>query len=504
MSDLTTAQEQVAPAPATTNFFPRESTTSRLAGSRGTLESAKELHQTVSRLEQDRWDRTSRARQQEMWGRDDEDYNAKKDFEAKRGRFLSEIGRIDASADDYEDRKNEFISTLPEEAMQDDAVRAMFANMDRVAGEQRMEKRRVDDEGRYRTRYEEQAMRDAVKRASLAGVDQGRMDEYIAAGRWQDLLLETGRIERGREMDKAAGKAAEPPSRADLDAETKLLNRDRAAFPRKVDTEYEKWRTKETPTMFGGPKQHNLDKTLEDYRETTDYDDSMEEEMDYLDRFIEAGGHRTREGYMKADPRVTSEDAREVRGRVWDAAQARLGHGTPAAPAPAAPAPAAPAPAAPQGGDLKQRFASVTAIFEERDSKVAPHEKRMVDAEAAWKSAQDEVGRYLEEFQGEDDGVLKGARLKTWEKLLTKRDELRNKMVKVRNAEGPKIDAIRAEYEGYYREWEKDAAPAPAAPAPAAPAGLTPADQEKIQNAPKKELSNGQTAYWVDGQWMIP
>jgi hypothetical protein len=314
------AAEQVAPARATTNFFApgQESVLSRYANARGTLGSARELADSAGRLGASRWEVLGRKRQQETWGREDEEYNAKKSFEAKRGEFLTNLARIDETADDYEETMNELMATTPKELWDDPAAKPMLTYKQRVNAELRQSREAEAQAARYeegyRKRYEEKAMRDAVAKAAEAGVDPGRVDEYLAAGNWQGLLYEAGRAERAREAGETGGIVR--PKATDATREIGVMTADPEAYPRtNLDAALETYRA----------QAKKPDATYQDFMngDPTGYNrayakDNMSEDA----RIADALRYQTRGEYMNVvdDPR-----AREVRGRVWDLAHGMYG-----------------------------------------------------------------------------------------------------------------------------------------------------------------------------------
>jgi hypothetical protein len=237
LSPLDRAAESLAPSPPTTNFFGSPSPIAALYNARRDAESSAQLADAATRLGRSRWDRAAQRRQLVQWGREDEDYAARRDFEARRGDFLQQIALIDPTDPDYENAKTKLLGTLPRQAMDDDAVRAIFAAKDRTfssiaedqARMQWYEKRQADDRAK--------AWDAAQVRAAQAGMTPDEIGQYsdplelgFAAGQRARDLYEVKRdAESARIKDR--GSKGGPDPKAARDALVNLVQDD-GRFPK--------------------------------------------------------------------------------------------------------------------------------------------------------------------------------------------------------------------------------------------------------------------------------
>ena len=167
---LEAAAESLAPPAPTTRFFTgTPSVVSQLYTSRRGAESAAAVADEATRLGRSRWDRAAQRRQLIEWGREDQEHAARKDFESQRGEFLSQIALIDPNTDDYEQTKAELLGSLPRPAMEDDAVRAIFAAKDRIYGDRLMQRRQEQADERRMQAYRAKDLDAARKAFALEG-----------------------------------------------------------------------------------------------------------------------------------------------------------------------------------------------------------------------------------------------------------------------------------------------------------------------------------------------
>ena len=253
---LEAAAESLAPPAPTTRFFTgTPSVVSQLYTSRRGAESAAAVADEATRLGRSRWDRAAQRRQLIEWGREDQEHAARKDFESQRGEFLSQIALIDPNTDDYEQTKAELLGSLPRPAMEDDAVRAIFAAKDRVfqnrmmvdrqeaAADRRLEDARIKDLDAARKAFAlEGGTPEAAAKVDnpyelyrLAG-EYRRMNAQEKAEYNNDLIL-------GRERERA-GRRLEDARIKDLDAARKAfaLEGGTPEAAAKVDNPYELYR----------------------------------------------------------------------------------------------------------------------------------------------------------------------------------------------------------------------------------------------------------------------
>lgn len=166
---LQTTAESFAPSRPSTNFFdPSQSqdVLSRYAVAGRNVAEQEKTAELASRLAASRFQRAeernraadrelnleTRRRQNVVWGREEEDYKAKKDFEATRAGVIvgiSDTLRDSVGTDQFLDKLTQLQSELAPEAREDDAIKSIvtlysrehdFLNMERKQNEQ-MEKR---------------------------------------------------------------------------------------------------------------------------------------------------------------------------------------------------------------------------------------------------------------------------------------------------------------------------------------------------------------------------
>ena len=229
---LEAAAESLAPPAPTTRFFTgTPSVVSQLYTSRRGAESAAAVADEATRLGRSRWDRAAQRRQLIEWGREDQEHAARKDFESQRGEFLSQIALIDPNTDDYEQTKAELLGSLPRPAMEDDAVRAIFAAKDRVFQNRMM----VDRQEAAADRRLEDARVKGLEAERIKAAAAGVADEDLAGAttpeeiaalrgaaereqRLNEQLLQHGLIiERGNLTRAGAKDDGSKVSRADME-----------------------------------------------------------------------------------------------------------------------------------------------------------------------------------------------------------------------------------------------------------------------------------------------
>ena len=125
----------MAPAPASTGFFRPDpgagAVLARYAANRDVAATGESAARAATRLTSSRWDRVARRRQLVGWGRDDAEYEAKKDFEAVRGDYLRDVARIHTDTEDYPRAKAALYAKAPPAARDDPGAIAMWTSMDR-------------------------------------------------------------------------------------------------------------------------------------------------------------------------------------------------------------------------------------------------------------------------------------------------------------------------------------------------------------------------------------
>jgi hypothetical protein len=353
LSPLDRAAESLAPAPPTTNFFGSPSPIAALYNARRDAESSAQLADAATRLGRSRWDRAAQRRQLVQWGREDEEHQARKDFEAQRGDFLQQIALIDPTDPDYENAKAKLLGTLPRQAMDDDAVRAIFAAKDRTYSGL------VEDQERMKW-YEQRQADAATKaweaaqvKAAQAGMTPEEIGQYsdplelgFAAGqRARDLYEAKLDAESERIKDRANGRSNNTTVASARSTIDTLTSGDKEAFPSHVDTAFKKY-----------VAEYNKQGTMEGFKGATGEAGQLYARAEAFDKsgadgyIAEATKAPTADAYAKQVPGL-SEDGKERRRRVWHLAKQILGEsGAPPAEPAAQPAlglPAPPRPGAP-------------------------------------------------------------------------------------------------------------------------------------------------------------
>jgi len=198
LDPLAVAAEELAPAPPTTNFFDpaaSQNIISRYSNSRIGMPEAEALAGASSRLANSRQDRIRQSRLDTSWDRDEVDYQDKQAFKTQRGEFLSQVGQIDPTADDYQDQRDALLKTLPPEAVNDDAFQAILHSRDAIA------KDRIDN-------LQQQELQKEAIRARVAAANSRVMSKWADKGLSREKLEEFIDPETGEIDEFAAGAAA--------------------------------------------------------------------------------------------------------------------------------------------------------------------------------------------------------------------------------------------------------------------------------------------------------
>jgi hypothetical protein len=209
---LTAVAEQFAPAPARTQFFSNPSDSEAIARRWETgvrAEAAGELAGAASALEKSRLDREKAQRERLLWGREDQDYEDRKNFEATKGEFLlrfTDKEVLDPDADDYPQRLAQLQSQLPPEAAEDDAVKSLISVFNRRFEMSQMEKRQQAD---FTRKQQAKAAWEGLSPEERAEIpvdpNTGEPDEYAtayAAGmKAQKRKLEEEGAKRTRDLE---------------------------------------------------------------------------------------------------------------------------------------------------------------------------------------------------------------------------------------------------------------------------------------------------------------
>ena len=380
---LQTTAESFAPSRPSTNFFdPSQSqdVLSRYAVAGRNVAEQEKTAELASRLASSRLQRAeernraadrelnleTQRRQNVRWGREEEDYQAKKDFEATRGDFIRNMSDTLAGSvgkEDFLQKLTEFQATLPPQAVEDDAIRSLvssylkqneFLNMERKQNEQMEKRNRLSGEVGILTPEEKARAIDPLTGAYSLEL----LNDLVVAKKAKNELLED-QAKVKKEADTKAAAAAKTAETAKAAAEkdlaaTSIKNQD--AFPSRVK-ELEA-RKKVSAAELEGEEdpEYLLAKAFDEDRLNQETLAALKYgEEDYVNILDES---RKKRG-LGALPKELKKARRAVWRRAKRISASLMGEpaeetamtepvgGTPA-PAPAAPAPAAPAPAAPK------------------------------------------------------------------------------------------------------------------------------------------------------------
>lgn len=385
---LQTTAESFAPSRPSTNFFdPSQSqdVLSRYAVAGRNVAEQEKTAELASRLAASRLQRAeernraadrelnleTRRRQNVVWGREEEDYQAKKDFEATRGDFIRNMSDTLAGSvgkDDFLQKLTEFQATLPPQAVEDDAIKSLvssylrqneFLNMERKQNEQMEKRNRLSGEVGILTQEEKARAIDPLTGAYNLEL----LNDLVVAKKAKNELLED-QAKVKEEADTKAAAAAKTAETRKAAAEKELAVtgiKDPEAFPSRVK-ELEARKKVSVGELEGAQDpEYLLAKAFDEDRLNQETLAALKYgEEDYVNILDESRKKRR----LGALPK----ELKEARRAVWRRANRLIGATADgpveetAAPAPAgetaAPAPAAPAPVAP-AGDLdatRRRF----------------------------------------------------------------------------------------------------------------------------------------------------
>lgn len=355
---LDQAAERLAPTRAATNYFGSnagQSVISRYANSGRRLADSELAAEAGNRLLQSRENRLTMRRNQQVFDRDEQEFQEKQDFKVQRGGFLEKIAAIDPNAEDFDDQVSELYRTLPRSAMDDDAVTDLLAFKKAQATDLRNERQAAarreeqlaDRMSVMRMRYENDPRLSVLspgERARFVAED-GEFD-FVGAGQLayektrankKDDQLEVAATKRQWKIEDAAEKDL-----SDAQKELKALAREHAtgdavAFPSQVEA------LRTSLSKGGKPPKDEVLKKAPGYEAARRYDSNK-----FVSE-LESARNMGEQEYVAAGGTALDDTAKEKRRTVWRAAQA----GTEAAPqAPAAAVPAR-APGVPEVGFRK-------------------------------------------------------------------------------------------------------------------------------------------------------
>ena len=345
---LTNAAESLAPSRASTNFFdPRatENIVSRYANTRIAGAAAQESGDAASRLAESRLRRLELSRANTKWDEDRQEHADREDWKAKKGEFLLEFGtKLDPEADDYEDRRVEMFSKLPDVARNDPAVHAIVAAKD--ARRERLMQARDREALKEEARQAHQAElhEKIAMEAAEAGVSPDEIQAFVRPDKSIDLLslgYEVGKRKAAEKkrleqvaLDKLAAQDELRTRREDAKTETKdfsnLIHGNADAFVPQVNVLLDRAK-REKPDKYGQGLGDEVAQLKIDYPQA--YKDAVEWDKDrYGSELQSAKRESDKDKWVELVPSAKSDPKiRDLRARFWEHAHKK--EAEPAAPA---------------------------------------------------------------------------------------------------------------------------------------------------------------------------
>lgn len=343
LDPLAEAAEQLAPAPASTNFFdPAQSQNiiSRYGNSRIGLPESEALAGATSRLNRSRIDRVAQQRADVAWDRDEQEYLDKQAFKSQRGEFLSQIGQIDPSAPDYLDQRDALLSGLPQEALDDDAFQAILSSRDQKARDLINQREKADYQKRALDSRSMTQERNLATRWASMGLPPEELESLRDPVTGELDVVEASFLagERARNLKSDVVKQAqdfkrEMKAEKDLTAaekEARALVRESLADTAAFVPQTESLRGKLDPKG----KMSNKDLQAKDpksYEAATNWDRNQ------LNSELETARDSTEDAYVEKGGAKLTDAQKEKRRRLWRVAQTSFTGEAPAAQTPASP-----------------------------------------------------------------------------------------------------------------------------------------------------------------------
>lgn len=326
---LELAAEEMAPSRPATSFFAENANPAFRAAAAGRrLEDQQLVSQAVSGLADSRLQRRLRRREEMLFDREEKEIMAKDRWKASRGDFLSQISRLDETAPDYNQARNDLISSLPPEALQDDAFQSIMRFKDGMAADLMARKEEAEREQRYIKRGRESLKTQAVASLLELGVPQDAIadleDEngefdfnkvFRTYGEWQRKL----KSEEARA--KAQAEANEPISPSEARTRIAAAIEDEQAFPSDVNKLLTKYKNASKKDA-GGVEARTLEnleaKWPEEYARAKAADDRKAAD------FIAIATRMDQDDFVNYREGL-SDQAKERRAKVWEWAQLAMG-----------------------------------------------------------------------------------------------------------------------------------------------------------------------------------
>lgn len=282
--------------PERTNYFDpaaSQSMVSRYANARRNYETSGVLAKAYDDQSRRQAEQARTDRQQVLWNRDDEEYQAKKDALAQQGEFLTQLAQLDHTDPDYVNRLADVAASMPPELLEQPAVKSILTFKDRAADDARRQK---DMEAAQNFRTEMFDRAEAERNDRLERQETARNSEF---DRRQETL-QRNRIELANQR-KTQGKVQG------------FITADRQAFPRHMDALIENYKSQNK-----GKAPEDLKKLAKDpkwmqlYREAEAWDKKpLENELSA------ALTYENPEEYVGLVPNI-SESQKARRRQVWE------------------------------------------------------------------------------------------------------------------------------------------------------------------------------------------
>lgn len=336
---LALAAEQMAPAPARTNFFdPAAGQTiiSRYANTKRANEGLEALGKAVSgyadsqmalenqqmrrddqaiqrqgleaRLEDQRLQRETAERNRTVFDRETLKYDEEQQAKEGQGEFLTALAGLDPTDPEFQGKVSELIAGANDVIVKDAAAQAILQFKNRAWENQ--------------NRRKEQELRPAVRLASLGLKPEEFVYDELTGD--LDVVSSTVRAYEKKGSAKSAEEQAKDAEKAatDLEKDTKTLIADSTVFPSQVSNYMRAYGADEK----GGP--NKAAKPLE-YQQAEEYDANKYESE------LNSAKNMTLEQYVDAVPGLKSAQQAK-RKAVWELANGKASAAPAAAPKPAA------------------------------------------------------------------------------------------------------------------------------------------------------------------------
>jgi hypothetical protein len=186
----------MAPSAPRTSFFSGTPTpVASLYAARSTAASSGRAADAADKLADSRWNRTRRDRELITWGRDDEEYKARKEAETSAGEFLAnlhaELGAVPIGQ--YPEVRNKFVGSVPREVLEQPGTKASLAFYDKMYQDRELAER---DDRRYQMSRDKVYDAERIK-AAAAGVP---VEDLDAAATPEELAAQRGAAERDQKL----------------------------------------------------------------------------------------------------------------------------------------------------------------------------------------------------------------------------------------------------------------------------------------------------------------